>query len=122
MGLAFAGEDRNTRAAYAFRLSNECAPVACIPTRRCRDGPDAPHVQDVAQSAESSQCIERRLDGVGGQQPGRLNLSSEAREHLLIEDRRRRARQAFVDDEADRVRADVDNGNRRPVVKPALRG
>ena len=121
MSLALAREDRNARAADALGLGDECAPVACIAARGRRDRPDAPHVQDVAQRAEASQRVERRLDGVGGQQPGRLNLPSEAGEHFLIEDRRRRARQAFVDDEADRVRADVDDGNRRPVIKPALR-
>ena len=33
---------------------------------------------------------------------------------------RRRPRQALVDDQAHRIRADIDDGDRGPVVKPAL--
>src|SRR5262249_4552641 len=86
-----------------------------------RDRPDAPDVQDVAESAKALQCPERSLDGIGRQQSRRLHLSPQPRQDLLIEDWGRRPRQSFIDDEADRVRAYVDDGDRRPVVKPALR-
>ena len=61
------------------------------------------------------------LDGVLGQQAGGLHLAAEAAELFLVEDRRRRARQPLIDDEADRVGADVDDRDRRPVIEPALR-
>ena len=38
---------------------------------------------------------------------------SEAAQRLLVEDRRRRARAAFIDDETDGVGADVDDRDRR---------
>ena len=56
----------------------------------------------------------------GASSPVGLHLAAEAGQHLLVEDRRRRARQPLVDDEAHRVRADVDDRDRRPVVEPAL--
>ena len=70
--------------------------------------------------AEALERGERGVDGVRRQQAGRLHLAAEAGQHLFVEDRRRRARQPLVDDEADRVRADIDDGDRRPVVEPAL--
>ena len=65
---------------------------------------------------------ERLLDRVRRQQAGRLHLAAEAGQHLFVEDRRRAARQPFVGDEPHRVRPDIDDGDRRPVVEPALRG
>ena len=54
---------------------------------------------------------------------GRGDVAAEAAEHLLVVDRRRRARQALVGDEAHRVRADVDDRDRaaRPSAGPAPR-
>ena len=75
----------------------------------------------VAQRAKASQRRQRLVDGVGGQQPGRLHLAAEPAQHLLVEDRRRAAGQPLVDDEAHRVRADVDDRDRRPVIETTLR-
>ena len=46
---------------------------------------------------------------------------AEAAENFLVEDRGGTADQAFVDDEADGVGADVDDGNRTDVRQPAVR-
>jgi len=108
------------RATDAFRLGNECASVPRIPACGRRDSPDPPHLQDIAQRTKTSQRAERSLDGVCRQQTGRLDLSSQPRQDLLIEDRCRRARQAFVNDEADRVRADINDGDRWAVIESAL--
>ena len=64
---------------------------------------------------------ERLLDRVGGEQAGRLHLAAETGQHLLVEDRRRAAGQPLIDDEAHRVRADVDDRDRRPVIETTLR-
>ena len=101
-------------------LVDEGAAVARIAAGGGGDRPDPAHMQGVAQRAEALERVERGVDGVRRQQAGRLHLAAEAGQHLFVEDRRRRARQPFVDDEADRVRADIDDGDRRPVVEPAL--
>jgi hypothetical protein len=45
-------------------------------------------VQNIAQGAKAPQRIECCIDGVDGQQPGRLHLTPKAREHFLVEDGR----------------------------------
>ena len=50
---------------------------------------------------------------------GRLHLAAESAQRLLVEQRGRTAGQPFVDDEADRVRANVDHGQWRAVVEAA---
>ena len=47
-----------------------------------------PYVQNVAQGAKAPQRIECRIDGIDGQQSGRLHLTPKAREHFLVEDGR----------------------------------
>jgi hypothetical protein len=49
-------------------------------------------------------------------------LAAETRQNLFVENRRRRARQAFVDNQPHRVRTDVDDRDRRPVIETALEG
>ena len=120
MGFAFARQDRNRRAADARRLGDEGAPVARVAAGGGGDRPDLAHMQDVAQRAKTLERVERGVDSVRRQQTGRLHLAAEAGQHFFIEDRRRGARQPFIDDEADRVRTDIDDRDRRPVIEPAL--
>ena len=83
--------------------------------------------QSLPTSMRSQSARKRRsavsalLDRVGGEQPGRLHLAAEAGQHLFVEDRRRAAGQPLVDDEAHRVRADIDDRDRRPVIETTLR-
>ena len=42
-----------------------------------------------------------------------MHLAAEPAQDLFVEERREAARQRLVDDETDRVRADVDDGDRR---------
>ena len=42
-----------------------------------------------------------------------MHLAAEPAQDLFVEERREAARQRLVDDETDRVRTDVDDGNRR---------
>jgi len=77
-------------------------------------------MQNVAERAETPQRLDRDVDGVLRQQTGGLHLTAETGQDFLVEDRRRRPRQALVDDKTDRVRADIDDGNRRPVIEPAF--
>ena len=119
--LLLAGEHRDVLAADALRRSNELRTVVGVAAGSRGNAPYPLHARGVAQRAEAAQRIERLLHRVGGEQPGRLHLASEAGEDLLVEDRGRRARQPLVDHEAHRVRADVDDGDRGAVVQAALR-
>jgi hypothetical protein len=74
----------------------------------------------VAQRTEAHQRGQRLVDGVLGKQAGGQHFAAEAGEHFIVENRRQAARQPLVDDEADRVRSDVDDGDRRSVVDAAL--
>jgi hypothetical protein len=119
--LLLAGEHIDVLAADLRRRRDELRTVVGIAARGSRDAPQPPHTGRVAERAEPAQRIERLGNRVRGQQAGGLHLAAKSREHLFVEDRRRRAGQPLVDDETDRVRADVDDGDRMTVVEPALR-
>ena len=109
-----AGEHLDRLAADALGRLDELRPVLGIAAGGGRHAPQPRDAADVAQRAEAAQRVERLLDRVGGEQAGRLHLAAEAGEDLLVEDRRRRARQPLVDDEPHRVGADVDDGDGAP--------
>jgi len=120
IGLALAGKNLDRGAANALGLPDEGVAVARVTAGGGGDRPDPAHVQNVAQRPEAPQRVERGLDGIRRQKTGGLHLAAEASQHFFIEDRRRRPCQRFVDHKAHRVRADIDDGDRRPVVEPAL--
>ena len=87
-------------------------------------GGDGKHLLDAHGVAQRAVALERRqrvLDRVGREQPGGLHLAAEPAQRLLVEQRRRAAGEPLVDHEPHRVRADVDDGDRRTVVKASLR-
>ena len=75
------------------------------------------HAHGRAQRPVAFERRQRVLDRVGGKKAGRLHLAAEAAQRLFVEERRRAARERLVDHEAHRVRADVDDGERRTVVE-----
>jgi|SRR5215467_1206236 len=121
MRLTLSRKDGDIRAADALGLGDKSAAVACVPAGSRSDRPDTTHMQDIAQSAEPPERVESRLDGVSGQQTGRLHLPAEPGKHFFIKDRRRGAGQPLINDKTDRVRTDIDNGDRRTIIEPALR-
>src|SRR5262245_14998445 len=120
MGLALSRQDCDCRAANAFGFSDERAAVARVAACRRGDSPNAPDMQDIAEGAEPNQCVERRIDSIRRQQAGRLNLAPKPGQDFLVEDRRWRTSQPFVDDKTDRIGTDIDNSNWRAVVEAAL--
>src|SRR5690606_6607747 len=75
--------------------------------RKCREAPKGPV---------------RAFDS-GGRQPSRLgDTGTEPRQDLLVDKRRRRAREALVDDESNGVRPDVDYADRPQPGDAPLRG
>jgi hypothetical protein len=119
--LARAGQNLDLLAADRFRRRDEFRTVLGVAAGRGRDAPQSLHAGAIAQRTETPQRLERLLDRVAREQAGRLHLAAEPGEDLLVEDRSRRARQAFIDDEADRVGTDVDDGDRMTDVESPLR-
>ena len=67
-------------------------------------------------SASSARC-----DGLLAQSAGRGDRAAEPAQHFLVEQRRGRADRPLVDDEADRVGADIDHADRLKVgMRPQL--
>ena len=102
-------------------LGNEGAPVGGVAAGGGREHPQLAHAHGIGQRAESAQRVQRLVGRLGVEEPGRLHLAPEAGQHLFVEGRGRAARQTFVDDDAHRVRPDVDDGDRRPMIEAALR-
>ncbi len=67
--------------------------------------------------AEAGQRRQRALHAVAAELAGAGDGAAEAAQHLLVEQRRRAAHRALVDDEAHRVRADVDDADRLELVE-----
>jgi hypothetical protein len=119
--LALAGQHADRHAARCFGPLDEIGAVMGVPDGCGGDGPSLADAHRVAQGAESAKRRQRLFRGVGREQAGRQHLAAESGQDLLVENRRLTAGQPLVDDEADRVRADVDDSNGRPVIDPALR-
>jgi hypothetical protein len=109
-------------AAQALRLGDELLAVRGIAARGGGDRPHALDAHRVAQRAEPGERRQRLIDRVLGQKAGRMHLATEAAQGLLVEQRGRAAGEPLVDDETDRVGADIDDGDRRAGVEAALRG
>ena len=100
---------------FACRSTPRAAPRsrARAATRRCIC---------VGQRAEAADRGQRRGDRLGLEPAARREAAGEPAQLLLVEERRRRAAEPLVDDETDRVRADVDDGDRAAAVgEPAGR-
>ena len=52
----------------------------------------------------------------------RLYIAAKAGQHLLVENRGRAAGEALIDDQPNRIRADIDDRDRGTVIEPALGG
>ena len=119
--LAPAGENVDLGAADSLGLGDKGLAVLGVAARGGGDRPQLSDVHALAQRAKTPQRSQRLLDRIGRQQAGGLHLAAEAGEHLLVENRRRAAREAFVDHEPHGVRADVDDRDRRSVIETTLR-
>jgi len=75
----------------------------------------------VSHKAKALERGERVLNRVGGEQPRRLHFPAEATQSFFVEQFGRAARQPFINDKPYRIRTDVDDRNRRPVVEASFR-
>ncbi len=119
--FALTGQHIDLGAADALGLRHEGLAVGGVTAGSGGYRPELRNLHPIAERAEAPQGGKRLVHGVGGQQSGRLHLAPEPAQHLLVEDRGRAAGEAFVHDQAHGVRADVDDGDRRPVIETTLR-
>jgi hypothetical protein len=121
LGLARAREhvDLGTDGAPGER--DEGAAVAGIAARGRGNGENFFRAHGRAQRVVALERRQRVFDGIGGKQPGRLHFAPEPAQRLLVEQRRRAAGEPFVDDEAHRIGADIDDGHRRTAIEASLR-
>ena len=76
------------------------------------------HLERPAQHPEPRERLQGTGHAVVVQPSRRGDVAAEAAQDLLVVDRCRSSRQTLVGDEADRVRADVDDRDRAPDLKP----
>ena len=107
------------------------APSACSP-RAMKSGPsEASRTAAVAMARtfltprmrviawKRRQRLERALDASAPSRPVEATGAAEAAQHLLVEERRRAAHRALVDDEAHRVGPDIDDADRLELAAAA---
>ena len=111
--FASRGPDRISILAPQMRsaLAMKSGPLLGVAAGGGGDRVDAADLLDPAQRAKAPQRRQRLGDGVGRQQAGALDLAAEPAQRLLVEDGDEAARHRLIDDETNRVRTDVDDGD-----------
>jgi hypothetical protein len=100
---------------------DELARVLGVANRRGGQNVDAADAQLVDEGAETADRRQRRRHRVVMHAAVDRYAAAKAAQGLLVEKLSRRAAQPFIDDEPNRVGSDVDDGDRRAVIKPAGR-
>ena len=109
--LARPRQDFNLRAADALGLGDEVGTVLGVAAGGGGDGEDAPDLLDATQRPESPQRRQCLGNRILGQKARALHLTAEPAQRLLVEDGDEAARHRLIDDETNRVRTDVDDGD-----------
>ena len=94
---------------------DEFAAVRSVADSGGADDVDALHPHRIRQRAEPRKALQRHPHAVDRQLAGRAQAARQTAQDLFVEDGGRRPLGAFIDHEANRIRADVDNGNRAVV-------
>ena len=96
---------------------HQVRPIGRPPDRLGRGGVEARHAHGVGDGAKPAHRLDRAPEALGGDRAGLRQSLAETAQGLLVEARQGCAAELVVDDEADRVRADVDRrrtgGDRR---------
>ena len=100
----------------------ECTTIRGVTRRRSREHARVRHIESLAEHAKSGQGPQRSLDCVIIKPSRGRDVAAEPAQDLFVVDRGRRPRQAFIGDEAHRVRADIDDRNRAPDQRGARIG
>jgi hypothetical protein len=116
------GEKLHLDAGDGLDRGDELAAVRGLARRRCRQHVERLDVHLRRQCAEATDRGQSGGDGFGLEPAARLEAARKPAQLLLVEERRRRARQPLVDDETDGIGADVDDGDRPAAIgEPARR-
>ena len=117
--LVAARQQPHRRAANRFDRRQELLAIGGIAGRGGGKDVQVGNADLVAQAAEPHQRPARLVRRLVRQAARCADATPEAGKHLFVEQHRRGARVSFVDDEADRVRSDIDHGNRSAAVETA---
>ena len=109
--LVLAAHDVRLDAGPARQLAHEIGAVGGVAHRRGGQQVERRHLHVVGKRGEAVDVGQRHLDAFGIEPAGGVQAARQAAQHLLVEHRQRCAARALVDDEADRVRADVDDAD-----------
>ena len=93
-------------------LSNKVLAIAGLARGGGCHGEDLLARRSAGQGAKAAERGKSPGNAAVGQLAGNRHALAKAAQDLFIEHRGRRAAQAVIDDKADRVGADVDNGHR----------
>ncbi len=121
VGLLAAGQHADLGAEDLLGAVDEVHAVLGLAGGRRRDDVELLGAGLIRQRAEAAEFLDGALHGLGVELARRDDAAAEAGQHLLVEQHRRRARYPLIDDQTDRVRPDVDDGQRPAILEPALR-
>ncbi len=108
----FARQDADRAAPCRFGSSHKFLTIAGVPRcRRCNGLADIDTMR-LGQHAKSAQCLKRKCDAFVVEFAGRHHVATDGADRFFVVNNCRRPRQAFVDDQADGIRTDVDDGDR----------
>ncbi len=120
--LAPAGEQDDFAADRRARGVQKGRAVRRVARGRRGDHGDVVDLHRLAQRAKAAQRLQRLVDAILGESTGGDDALAEPAHRLLVEDRRQRARQPLVGDEAHRIGADVDDGDGLAMVAERYAG
>src|SRR5262249_38501756 len=103
-----------------FGLMDEMRTVAGFTRRSRRQDIDRRGARLIGQRLEAMQRGKSPRYAFLIHLSGQRYASAEAAQHFLVEKNGRRPRMAFIDDETDRIRPDIDNGDRGDTRKTPL--
>ena len=117
--LRFAADHIDLETACRLHATYEIVAVGSLPHRRGGDGADAMDAHVLDEHGEARHRAFGDAETLLVDPAGRGHPSTETCHHLLVEHQRRRAPDAAINDEADRIGADVDDRRQRVVYGQA---
>ncbi len=103
------GEDAHAKTAAPLDLGDERAAVRRVAHRSGGDRVERPHLHRPQQNTEALEVRERQFDALRGEPAGIMQAAAEAAHDFFVEQGQRHAPHAVEHDQANRVRADVDD-------------
>ena len=109
--LVLAAHDMGLDAGPPRELAHEVLAVGGVAHGGGRQQVERRHLHVVGERGEAVDVGQRHLDAFRIEAAGGVEAAGQAAQHLFVEHRQRRPACPLVDDETDRVRADVDDAD-----------